>query len=384
MATSSSPRAEEEERGADTASARARDVPAGPAPGRGPFGVKDTAVVLAVAALVTVLLDTEGLLGWAQRLEVGPAQATLLRVLRPVHAATSAVGVAAPRRWVAARREQLAAALGGEGDPLLAEGWVLAAVSGTSRPVAPPPLDARGEDGGAPAAPAPAAAPPGPGEDAPSPVPVAVEAVGGGVLILGDSMMAGTLGATLERTLAKGTGLPVARAAQLGTGLSRPDVFDWMRVGRALLAREKPRYVVVALGANDATNLREGEEQLDYGEPRWGQVYLGRVEAMMTLLSGTGARVLWLALPPMRDVRLNARGRYLNGLAAQGAKKVPRVEVLALDVLVGDKEGQYATFVMAPDGKLRRYRLDDGVHLAPAGAHAVAGWVLDWVTERER
>ncbi|MDP2274688.1 MAG: DUF459 domain-containing protein [Archangium sp.] len=328
------------------------------------FGVKDTAVVLLVACVVAMLLDSEGLLAWAQRLEVGRAQAMLLRTLAPLHDALSKVGLDAPRRWAARGREELSRRVGGEGDPLLAEGWVAPAA-----PAPVPVVEAAPEERVL-AAPAP-----------PEPEPVAAQP-GGGVLLLGDSMIAGSLGATLERTLARSSGLPVTRAAQLGTGLARPDVYDWMKVVPALLQRDRPRFVVVSLGANDATNLREGDDQLDYGEPRWRQVYAARVEAMMRALTGEYTRVLWLTLPPMRDKRLSTRAAFLNRVFAQTARKVPRVEFLEVDLLIGDPQRQFATFVQAPDGRLLRYRLDDGVHLAPAGSRAVAVWVRDWVRER--
>lgn len=332
-------------------------------PGR-TFSVRDTAVVLGVACVVAVALDSEGLLAWARRLEVGRGQAALVRVMGPVHAALGSVGADAPRRWASLAREELTKRVGGEGDPLLAEGWVESEAAPTSIRVVlaphPDPLPPREREAPVPSAPV------------------------GGVLLLGDSMIAGSLGFTLERTLARSSGLPVTRAAQLGTGLARPDVYDWMKVVPPLLQRERPRFVVVSLGANDATNLLEGDEQLDYGEPRWRQVYAGRVEAMMRALTADNTRVLWLTLPPMRDRRLSARAAFLNKVFAQCARKVPRVEFLEVDLLIGDPQRQFATFVKAPDGRLLRYRLDDGVHLAPAGSRAVAVWVRDWVRERAR
>ena len=337
------------------------------------FGVKETALALAVAGVVAVALDSEGLLAWARRLEVGRPQAVLLQALVPLNGSLAKWGAGAPRQWAARARERLTHALGGEGDPLLAGGWVAVAPSPPQPVVVPV------------AAPGPEPEPVA--ESTPEPLvpPEAEPALpGGGVLLLGDSMIAGSLGATLERTLARSSGLRVTRAAQLGTGLARPDVYDWMKVVPALLQREQPRFVVVSLGANDATNLRDGDEQVDYGDPRWRQVYGARVEAMMRALTGADTRVLWLTLPPMRDRRLSARGAYLNGIFAQCARKVPRVEFLELDVLVGNRDRQYATFVQAADGRLLRYRLDDGVHLAPAGSRAVAGWVLDWLRERRR
>ena len=339
-----------------------------------PFGVKEAALALAVSCGVAVALDSEGLLAWARRLDVGRTQTLLLRGLAPLNAALASARFDVPRRWASGGREALSRRVGGQGDPLLAEGWVAVA------PPAPLPTSLP-----QPVPPEVAVLPPEnvtPVEAQPEPEVIA--GPGGGVLLLGDSMIAGSLGATLESTLARSSGLHVARAAQLGTGLARPDVYDWMRVVPALMQRERPRFVVVSLGANDATNLLEGNEQVDYGEPRWRQVYAARVEAMMRALTGAETRVLWLTLPPMRDRRLSARGAYLNSVFAQCARKVPRVEFLEVDLLVGGRDRQFATFVQSPEGRLLRYRLDDGVHLAPAGARAVAVWVRDWVRERSR
>jgi uncharacterized protein len=318
-------------------------------------------VVLATAALVAFLFDTEGLLTWARRLEAGRAQDAVVATLTPVHDSLARFKLDAPRHWLAAHAP-------GQGDAVLARGWV----DPTVRHVVSMPLMQLSLD-----APTPT----------PTPTVVAQEEPRrtGGILLLGDSMMAGSLGATLERTLARNSDdVPVTRAAQLGTGLARPDLYDWMNVIPALLEREHPKFVVVSLGANDGTTLRDGDTTIDFGDPKWRQVYAARVDTVMRTLAGEDTQVLWLLLPPMRDPRLNSRGAVLNTLFTQRAKRAPRVEVLELDVLLSNDDRQYATFVQTDDGKLVRYRLDDGVHLAPAGSRAVARWVQDWVRERQR
>lgn len=354
-----------EQRGADDIAAALSGLVA-PRPGQ--LDVASTAFVLLVAALVAVVLDSEGLVGWARRLEVGPARHAALAMLEPLHEGLERLGATAPRRWASGGREGLER-LVGTADPVLARGWVTTA----PEPVVAPPVPAPPEPRAAPIA---EVSPP----PAPAPQPTRPS---GGVLLLGDSMMAGSLGSTLERTLSR-TGHQVTRAAQLGTGLARPDLYDWSRVVPALLERDRPRFIIVSLGANDATTLREGDDDIEYGDARWREVYVARVEAMMRTLTAGKARVLWLSLPPMRERRLSGRAASLNGLFAASARKVSRVEVLELDVLVGDRERQYATFVQGKDGRLLRYRLDDGVHLAPAGAQAVARWVGDWLRERSR
>ncbi len=345
------------------------------------YSVGDTALVLLVTCLVALTLDSEGLVAWARRLDVSRTQATLTRTLTALHAGLSSLGVAKPRRWADDAKDLALHALGAGGDSLLAEGWVPA----NATPVVPPPAVVPEPPQEVLPEPRAVVPEPAPVEEAvvePVVEPVVTPTSTGGVLLLGDSMMVGSLGSTLERTLSRKTGLPITRAAQLGTGLARPDVYDWMKVVPSLLERDQPRFVVVALGANDATALLEGDEQIDYGTARWRQVYAARVEAMMRALAGTRARVLWLTLPPMRDRKLTSRGASLNGVFASGARRVRRVELLELDVLVTGADGEYATFVQGVDGKLARYRLDDGVHLAPAGARVVASWIADWVRER--
>lgn len=309
--------------------------------------------MLAVACAVVVVLDAEGLLNWARRLDVGPAQAVLLKGLVPLNGMLGSLGFAAPRRWLAETQKNALRQVGG-GDPVLAEGWA-SAVPQTPPASAVAPLEERTQE-----------------LVEPQLVPPPVR----GVLLLGDSMMAGSLGSTLERALERHEGFHVSRAAQLGTGLARPEVYDWMKVLPALMAREQPRYVVVSLGSNDATNLRDGDEQIDFGELRWRQIYAERVEAMMRSLAGEQAHVLWLTLPPMREKRLSTRALILNRIFAECARRVPRVELIELATLVTDAERKFSTFVHAPDGRLLRYRLDDGVHFAAAGSRVVSNAVV--------
>lgn len=341
-----------------------------PTPSAPPRPLRDAALGLLTAAAVAVALDSEGLVGWAQRLEVSRGQAVLLAVLQPVHGALSEVGATRPRQALASMRDDLAARFGAAEDPLLAGGWVGAA----ERPVPGASRDA----GLAEAAPVVVATVPRPARVAEP------EDWREGVVLLGDSMIAGSLGATLKAAFERDGRWRVAQAYQLGTGLARPEVYDWMRVVPPLLERERPSFIIVSLGANDGTNLREGSEQLDFGHPRWRQVYEARVEALMRALVSGGAQVLWLGLPPMREPGLARRTAALNGIFASVAARVPGVAFLEFDMLVSPGRREYATFLRGPDGKLVRYRLDDGVHLAPAASRAIARWVLDWVHERQR
>ena len=211
-----------------------------------------------------------------------------------------------------------------------------------------------------------------------------VETVVPVVRMTGDSMIAGSLATSLTRALASDPRLHVVHAFQTATGLSRPDVYDWMKVLPPLLEREHPRLVVCSLGANDVSRIDDGDRALEFGEAGWRSAYAARVVELMRALTGSGAQVLWLGLPPMRAGKFSAHTQVLNGIFAESAKKVPGVEFLELRMLVSDSAGEYATFVRAPDGRLVRFRLDDGIHYAPAAARSITRWVVDWLYERYR
>lgn len=336
------------------------------------YRLADAAVVVGAFAASMLALDSQGLLSWAQRLELGPAQSAWMGALRPWHEAVDGVGLTAPRRALVGAAEGLGRALGGGDDPLLADGWVevtslfeFTVVEADAEPEDPPPdpeavFEAMALEEAAAAA--------------------AGKQVT--VLLVGDSMIAGSLGTALARHLEKNPRFKVVQAFQTATGLSRPDIYDWMKVIPPLLERESPRFVIASFGANDATTIREGDQTLEFGEAGWRRAYTARVQAMMRTLAGERSQVLWLTLPPMRDARYSQRTADLNRLFAAAARKVPRVELLQLDMLVAGEGGGYATFVRSAEGQLTRFRLDDGVHYSPAGARAVARWGVDWLNER--
>ena len=357
----------------DIASALSQFAANAPTPVREevPFGrsyrLRDVAIILASFAVAMGLLDSEGLLTWARRLEVGRVQGALTSALTPLRAAAEAVGLTAPRRILLGLADRVGAALGASEDPLFVEAWR------TGPEAAPHPE---------PIVPEAAAVLPQP--EPPAATAVSPPTSGAAVLLIGDSLLAGSLGTAITRALSSDPRFRVVSAVQSATGLSRPEVFDWAAVAPPLLEREQPSYVVCSFGANDGTAIRQGERLLEFEEGPWHSVYRARVIQMMRRLAGTNTRVLWLGLPPMRSERLADRGQVLNRLYAEAARTVPRVEFLDVTMLLSDHRGDFTTFANDPSGRLVRLRMDDGVHYSPAGARAVSRWVVDWLRERQR
>ena len=341
----------------------ARPAPPRAAAGARLYGVGEVGLLLALFAATTLALGSEGLMTWARRMEVGPVQDGWLAVLGPVYRAADAVGLTAPRRAAASASTRAAQLLGAGQDPLFAEAW---------KKIGELPIEPLETELG----------------DWPELGPDLGEAVPAGptgertVLVIGDSMMAGSLGAALETALARDPRLRVVRAHQIGTGLSRPELFDWMSVITPLLAREKPALVVCSLGANDGQRIRHQGRQLAFGDPEWNAVYRKRVRALMQVLAGSDTRVLWLGLPPMRSEGFSRRVRYLNRIFAATARRQPRVDYMELGMLLTGADDDFATFIRDSDGRLLRVRMEDGVHYSAAGARLVSRWVVDWVYEQ--
>jgi len=334
-----------------------------------PYRLSEVSVVLAVFAALMLLLDADGLVTWARRMEVGRVQGFWLSLVTPLQRGLDVVGLNRPRRELVALADSAARLAGAGGDPLFTAAWGM--VDGSAAGFGD--LDTE------PAVAWPTA-PDGPLPAAPSPI---IPARGpAGVLLIGDSMFVGNLGAAVTTALAKDPDLRVVDAYQTATGLSRPDVFDWLHVAPALLEREQPRLVVCSFGANDAQPIRQGDKLLTFGEPAWEAAYRQRVQSMMRGLTSRGARVLWLGLPPMRDAGLSRRVAHLNRLFARTARETPGTDFLEVGMLLGSADGSYSTF-LSNGRDLVRMRMDDGVHYSPAGARTVSRWIVDWVYEQK-
>ncbi len=422
-------------------------------PARRLYRTREVSVVLGVFASAMLALDSEGLVTWANRMEVGSGQSAWLAALVPWGRACDAVRLSTPRAALVAGGDRLARALGGGEDPLFAMGW-------GSRDAVPAPASRRDLPRPEPRFPGSRGAPVGhvsagasdesnlaaaTAADADADVIVATVAAAGGnatvtppeavaasdadavsartrpsagaaesasaanaadaakagsaaanapvdgaepavrpttLLLVGDSLLAGGLSAAITRALARDLRFRVVPAVQAATGLSRPDVFDWMKVVTPLIEREKPAFVVCSFGANDTQSIRQGDELLEFGQADWRAAYRERVLSMMRALSANGARVLWLGLPPMRDRRYSEHARELDRVFLTSSRAVTGVEYLELGMLVSGTDGDFATFAQTRDGHFVKLRMDDGVHYSAAGSGAIARWVVDWVYER--
>lgn len=325
---------------------------------------RDAGMAMLGFALVALAFESEALLSWARRLEPSAPQGVLLSAAEGVHRVSDFLRLTRARQVLSTLSESVGTLAKTKDTAAWGDVTEVTSSEVVDEPAEVLPLTA-------------AVAPP---LDEPV-VGKSTQALASALLV-GDSLIAGSLALSLSNGLGRRGDLRVVRAVQIGTGISAPEVFDWPSAVAELMAKEAPQLVIVSLGANDARAMRVGDEVVPFGAAQWKRVYSARVVALMRALTMGGARVLWIGLPAMRDAAYSRRADVLNQLVAEAADNVARAEFLDVSMLVGAEHRRFATFLPRGDGRLVRVRLDDGVHYAPAGSALVARWVVDWVKER--
>jgi uncharacterized protein len=308
------------------------------------------ALVVIVAALVlAALVNADDLVARAERRPLGPERDRSLAVWHPVQGVSHVLQLYRLRQigdWVVGDDR------GGSGDPA-------AAVSaGTTSASADPPT-----------------------REVQLRAPTPDEPLR---LWVGGDSMSQTFGESLVR-MAEETGVVEGMVhAEISSGLTRPDYYDWPDALAADVADQRSEVVVALFGANDAQGilLPDGTPVPDMSDPRWAAEYGRRVAAVMDQLYQEGRLVVWVLQPTMRDADFDARIDVINGVYAQAAASRPWVVVVDATDALGDEAGRYAELLASGSGGVEDVRQDDGVHLTRAGADRLAADVLRVVMAR--
>lgn len=195
------------------------------------------------------------------------------------------------------------------------------------------------------------------------------------ILIFGDSMADGVWGG-LTRALIRDTSIKLVRRGKNGTGLARPDVYDWPANLPALLETEKPDIAIVSFGLNDRQDtFAAGRREHYFRTEAWKTSYIERIQTILTPLKEKQIPTFWIGLPIMRDATVSKDAEFLNGLyepavVAAGASFFPIWD------LSTDGTHDYTTHVKGADGRLRSLRNEDGMHFSPAGYDLLAQALL--------
>ena len=201
-------------------------------------------------------------------------------------------------------------------------------------------------------------------------------------IVLGDSM-AEWLAYGLEQTYADSHEIGVVRKTRSGSGLvdqCQGELRKWIEQA---IGTAKPAFIAVMIGLNDRRSTQAcgspGKAEsprsasLPFRSKEWAEAYGKEVDEVMALLKSKGAPVLWVGLPPARNIRAADIG-YLNDVFREHADKNGVAYVDVWDGFV-DEDGDFTMRGPDVNGQTRLLRAADGLNFTKAGARKLALFV---------
>ncbi len=174
------------------------------------------------------------------------------------------------------------------------------------------------------------------------------------ITVAGDSISIG-LGAAI-RTAVGSAGqadhVEVKVIGEEGTGLARPDRFDWPTRLQQLARDFPPAVLVFSVSSNDAQDLTDarGKVVVPLADTQaWDAEYSSRLAASFDAFAGTGTKVVWVGHVRTAEARVGTANRHIQQLATTIAASRPFVTVADLATLLGTGE-QKADRCLRPDG----------------------------------
>ena len=211
----------------------------------------------------------------------------------------------------------------------------------------------------------------------------------------------------LEQVFAETPQIGIVRKIKTDFGLVRDDARldapEWMQAIKDLLpATEKANAIVVMLGVNDRSSLRERappakeatspsdahpgpaaataaprqppSASFEFHTDKWAELYSKRIDDMIAALKARGVPIIWVGLPAIRGAKSTTDMSYLDELYRARADKAGIAYVDIWDGFVDD-QGRYVQDGPDFEGQTRRLRTYDGVYFTKAGAEKLGHYV---------
>lgn len=194
------------------------------------------------------------------------------------------------------------------------------------------------------------------------------------VMVIGDALADGTY-VGLTRAFRGDQTLQLRNEAKYGTGFSRRIYIGRDSELTPLLEQAKPDIVVVVNGATDAVApIMDGNQKLQFGTPRWNEVYSQRLDEFLKGLKRQHIAVYWVGLPIMQDPRVNENMNTLNDIYREKAHINGAKFIDTWNGFV-DQYGNFSDYGPDLDGLTVRLRSKDGILFTPQGFDKLANYV---------
>jgi len=194
------------------------------------------------------------------------------------------------------------------------------------------------------------------------------------ILVLGDAL-GGGLGAGLSRVAEARGDYEVSLRFNEESGLARPEVYDWAATVPKILESNAYDVIVVMLGANDRQVIRSGAERLAFNSAGWVAAYEAQLGQLLDRLQASGAKIVWVGSPPMKDPEYDA------AVAEISALQKSRVEARGFSFIdmrqkLSKPGGGYTETAEDTSGTIIRVRGRDGISFFKAGNNLMGEIVL--------
>ncbi len=192
------------------------------------------------------------------------------------------------------------------------------------------------------------------------------------VLLLGGSSMKTAMGSLLQSKFRE-IGVEAIREAQIGTGLARADVVDWLSKADTILSvHEDIDLLIVQFIGNDCQTLVDSNHTIEarFGSTNWTATYLNRWDRLLEIAQKHDAQLVIVGLPVMKSRRFDNNIQSVSRTVFDWAddNDVPVVQIRDLTT---NPEGNYQQYKKEGDVMVKM-RLKDGVHLSYQGSKRIS------------
>ncbi|TRL32019.1 SGNH/GDSL hydrolase family protein [Rhizobium straminoryzae] len=193
------------------------------------------------------------------------------------------------------------------------------------------------------------------------------------ILVIGD-FTAMSLGKGLTEAFAQDPSVAIVEQGSGSSGLVREDHLNWPQQLQQLLAQEKPKLVVVMIGANDRQAMQVDATRERFRSEKWLAAYEARIARLAKLVTDAGLPLLWVGLPAFESPSLTTDAVTLNGIYRHQVEKLGGEFVDIWDGFVSES-GAFIVTGSDINGQPVRLRSADGIGFTDAGKRKLAFYV---------
>ena len=185
------------------------------------------------------------------------------------------------------------------------------------------------------------------------------------VLLVGDSFMEDITLAIMRNYYNKDPNVQFISVAKHSTGLCINTNWNWPKKLEEFMQKHNPDVVLFFMGANDLTNIFDGERRYSFTSAEWKKRYVEIAESMIDAAHKGNAVPIWIGLPIMSEVY----AKWVPLISELQHKACTNRNTVYVDTVptLADENGQYQVFMKTPVGAMVRIRKADKYHVEYAG-----------------